>query len=312
MVLRSNKAACLVIGLVLTAFFVSAQEEGRPNERDYKDKKQFERFNKRRAAIGAWQINQLKEGALVVRLRTNNLLINQLLKEGDTILAREKQIETAGINLNTIKAYTYNYNFSKVYFIYSGSSDSLMNGVRKNIFLDTNLQVDPAIVMNESFYLLAERDQAYNSTIGFVKEDSARLVKEEGYGVKEMAVVVKNKYGHQLKRPFPYVAADRPDFKGGTVYVSLIKINGLVIPFNVGGIGKLKAASNSPADKDDKRTASFNYEGKRLSVHIPRYLTYERMSVSISNFNEELRIFYRKNVRIGDEKPNAELLPFLY
>ncbi len=308
----SNKAACLLLALVFTAFLATAQSTDRPDEKDYKNKKQFEKFNKRRAAIGAWQINRLKTGALVVRLRTNNLLINRLLKEGDTILAREKQIETAGINLNTIKAYTQNYTFSKVYFIYSGSSDSLLNGVRKNIFLDSNLRVDPNIVMNEDFYLLAERDQAYNSTIGFVKEDSARLVKEEGYGVKEMAVIVKNKYGHQLKKPFPYAAADRPDFKGATKYISFIRINGVLIPFNVGGIAKLKSTNNNEADKDDKRNASFNYEGKRLSVQIPRYLTVERISVSIGNFNEELRVYYRNNMSIGDEKPNPELLPFLY
>ncbi|HOZ87773.1 MAG TPA: hypothetical protein PL029_08445, partial [Bacteroidia bacterium] len=60
----SNKAACLLLALVFTAFLATAQSTDRPDEKDYKNKKQFEKFNKRRAAIGAWQINRLKTGAL--------------------------------------------------------------------------------------------------------------------------------------------------------------------------------------------------------------------------------------------------------
>ncbi len=311
MVQKLNSSLLIILFCTFVAHRALAQD-ARESEKDYKDKKQFERFNKRRSAIAAWQVNQLKNGALVVRLKTNSLLINKLLENGDSILAKEKWIETAGINLNTMRAYINNYTFSKVYFIFSNSSDSLLNGTRQNIFLDTNLRVDPSIILKENFYLIAERDYAYNSTIGFVPEDSARLVKEAGYGVKEMALVVKNKYGHQLKRPFPYASPDRPDFKGGTVYLTQIRVNGMMIPFNVGGIGKIRPVNNKEADKNDKRIVSFNYEGKRLSVHIPRYLTYERQSIAVSNFDEELKQYYRKNMIIGDEKPAPEIKPFLY
>ena len=126
----------MIVVIVLQSLFGTAQDEMRPSDKDYKDKDQFERFYKRRVAIAAWQINQLREGALVVRLKTNELLIQSLLKQNQTNLALEKQLETAAINVNTMRAYINNYTFSKLYFIFSNSSDSLINGHRKNIFLE--------------------------------------------------------------------------------------------------------------------------------------------------------------------------------
>jgi len=300
--LKLNNWWFLVTACVLWAIPGLAQQDDRPGDKDYKDKKQFEKFSKRRAAIGAWQINQLREGALVVRLKTNNLLINSLLKQGDTILAKEKQLETDAVNLNTIRAYVYNYTFSKVYFVYSSSSDSLL----------TNLAVSPSIEMKEKFYLLAERDYAYNSSIGFVREDSARFVKEGGYGTREMAVVVKNKYGHQLKRPFPYYTADRPEMKIQSSQVIFIALHGISIPFNVGGTGRLKKGSSGQTGYVSGNSVSFKHEGRRLVLFIPKYLTYQRISVAVSNFDEELKRFYRTNMSIGIDKISPDIIPFLY
>ncbi|MBL7931391.1 MAG: hypothetical protein JNL60_05800, partial [Bacteroidia bacterium] len=176
----------------------------KPGEKDYKDPEQFDKFYKRRKMISAWQINKLKEGALVIRLKTNKLLIDALQKEGKDELAEQKRMEALGINKNISRAFRKNYTFSKIYFIYSSSSDTLLKGARSNIFLDSNLVVDPNLTMNESFYLICEGDYVYNSSIGFVPEDSARFQTERGNPTVEAPIVVKNKYGHQLKRPFPF------------------------------------------------------------------------------------------------------------
>jgi len=300
MVLRLNSNWLTIVIVVSQTLFSMAQDDMRPSDKDYKDKDQFERFYKRRVAIAAWQINELRDGALVVRLKTNEMLIQSLLKQNQTSLALEKQLETAAINVNTMRAYINNYTFSKLYFMFSNSSDSLLNGHRKNIFLDTNLRIDPSIVMNEKFYLLAERDYAMNSSIGFVKEDTARFVKETGYGVKEMALIVKNKFGHQLKKPFPYFSSDRADIKIQAGYVYNIPIFGTIIPVNVGIKGRLKEAKH------------FDYQGHHLALFIPKYLLYERISLSVSNFNEELKMFYRTKMSVGLEKQNPEIKPFLY
>ncbi|HRD37790.1 MAG TPA: hypothetical protein PLC65_04095, partial [Bacteroidia bacterium] len=61
------------------------------NPPDYKDNSQFEHFYKRRTAISKWQINQLKNGALVVRLHNNKKLIESLRKMGKADLATQKE-----------------------------------------------------------------------------------------------------------------------------------------------------------------------------------------------------------------------------
>ena len=62
-----------IIVIFFTLLTVDALGQGRDdfNEKDYKDKQQFDHYWRKRRAVGAWQINQLKKGALVIKLRTN-------------------------------------------------------------------------------------------------------------------------------------------------------------------------------------------------------------------------------------------------
>ena len=172
-----------LIVLVCLVFFNPAFAQpvtGSHGNEDYKEPKSHEKFRKRRITVAAWQINQLKEGALVVRLNTNQILINELKKRGQDDLAEKARLEQAAININTIRAYLHNYKFSPVYFLYSNHSDTLLKGTTSGVFVDSTLKVNPAITMKEKFYLLADNDFVYNSSIGFVPEDSAKFVAERG------------------------------------------------------------------------------------------------------------------------------------
>ena|SRR6218665_1851073 len=311
MALRLNK---IIAGLLVVLCFAPAfsqEEADRLNEKEYKDKDQFDQFAKRRKSVAAWQIAQLKEGALVVRLKTSQMLVDALLKQGRTQEAEQKRIQTMAANRNTMRAYQDHYNFSKVYFIYSHSSDSLLKGTRSNIFLDTTLRVDPSIVMTEKFYLIAERDDAYNSSIGFVPEDSAALVREQGNAVREMAVVVKNKYGHQLKRPFPYYEPDQPGAKSDDGSTIFLFRGGHAIPFRIDKDGKIMSlrSETNPVATDQ---VPFNYREGILVTHIPKYLTYRRLSLSIQNFNANLFRFARGGMYINPANVDPVLKPFLY
>ncbi|MDO9000585.1 MAG: hypothetical protein Q7W45_12520 [Bacteroidota bacterium] len=255
-----------------------AQEESeiyRP--KDYKDRAQFEKFRKRRMIIAAWQINQLKEGAIVVRLKTNQKLIEALRKQGNESLAIEKEAEQFAIDKNTLDAYRKQLTFCKVYFMYSYSSDSLLQGAKTGIFLDSNLIVDPLITMNEKFYLIAERDYAYNSSIGFVKEDSAKFVSEHGNPVKEMAVVVKNKYSHQLKAPFPYYVKD-------------------------------KTYAGANADVTEK----IIFNGSIKEVLIGKQFSKEKLALYIGILNDNLIQFHQSTPKPELDKLDPSILPFLY
>ncbi len=243
----------------------------RPQE--YKNEEQFKNFQKRRNAIGKWQINQLKNGALVVRLHNSKTLIESLRKMGKADLAAQKEQEMMAINKNIVMAFYRCYNFSKVYFFFSNHSDTLLKGARSGIFLDTNLVVDAKIEMKEKFYLLAEQDDAYNSSIGFVREDTARFIKESGNASKDCAMVIKNKYGHQLKDPFPFFVINKSTITGTPV--TLVMIGGVIVRVNV-----------------EKK--------QRLEKHY----------AYVSNLNRYLFNFYNENKDY--EVTDPEIKPFLY
>jgi hypothetical protein len=243
---------------------------------DYKSRDEFKHFNKRRHDVSRWQINQLKDGALVVRLHNNRYLAEQLKKRGQTDLAVQKEHEAFAINKNIVRAFQKYYTFSKVYFFYSEQSDTLQKGARSGIFLDTNLTIDPSITLNENFYLLAEKDDVYNSSIGFVKEDTARFIKEKGNAVREVPLVLKNKYGHQLKDPFPFFS-----------------------PYNA------KAISQG-----GNVTVMINFGGAMIPVSLNKRNSLEKHYTYVQTLNTNLNKFYGsyKNYQVT----NPDVKPFLY
>lgn len=288
-------------------------EDKELNEKDYKDPNEFEKFYRRRHLIAAWQINQLRDsGALVVRLKTNKLLIDELNRSGKSELATQKQLEQFAINKNLMFAYLENFRFCKVYFIFSNSSDTLLNGARKGMFLDTNLTVDPAIIMSEKFYLIAERDYAYNSSIGFVREDSARVVKESGNPVKEMAIVVKNKYGHQLKQPFPYYIKEKNFMDAGYNFpIKYEQKEGepLNIMFAVDR-QYLERLKNRPGQPEYRTVTKNNITS--TNVKIKKQFTYEKLSLEVTELNDNFISFYKSSPRPDFNRVKTDIRPFLY
>lgn len=300
MVLPLNRILVVLLFLLNFSFFQAfSQIEEKPGEKDYKDPEQFDKFYKRRKLVAAWQINQLKKGALVVKLKTNKYLLDALNKDGNTLLAEQKRMENLAMNLNISRAYRKNYNFSKLYFIYSNYGDSLLNGKRSGIFLDSTLAIDPSIVMTDTFYILSESDGLYNSSIGFVPEDSARKVIEQGSPtLSNVPIVLKNKYGHQLKRPFPYYAKNDLIPASSNGFKTYVPINGVAVPFYMGL-------------KTDKKDEPYMYQGKKIYLTLEKSYSYPRLSEAISNLNDELEELYRR-ARTPNLEKYPEIKPFLY
>lgn len=306
-----NKKILIFIGYLISFGILSAQNDaGRVGDKDYKDPEQFEKFQKRRVLVGAWQVNQLKEGALVVRLKTNKLLIDELSKAGKSDMALQKQLEQHAMNKNTMFAYLDNFKFCKVYFIYSHSSDSLLSGTRSGIFLDTNLNVNPAITMAENFYLIAERDYAYNSSIGFVVEDSAKYVVEQGNPVKEMAIVVKNKYGHQLKSPFPYAVKEKNfmDAEYGFPIKTTQGPNGPVISFAV----NRSSMEDLKKDQEPKGITTTKNEPGTTTVMIKKQFTYEKLASYVNELDQSIYEFYKSYPKPDITRIDPSVKPLLY
>jgi hypothetical protein len=295
----------LLIGFMFSLLSItmySQTEEITPVYNDYKDHDQFYKFHKRSKVIGAWQINKLKEGALIIRLRTNKTAIDALLAQGNTTLAKEKEAETYIINKNIVQAYTNNFTFCKLYFMLSSSSDSLLKGMRSGIFLDTNLLVNPSIELKESYYLIGERDYAYNSSIGFVKEDSAKLVREGGNPVREMGVVIKNCYGHQLKNPFPYYIKDKTFVDYGLPFYVLPQANGLSFVWVMS------------EDLNARKTLKASYPERKeeLIVKVRKQFTYKNVSLIVQQLDRNLSSYYNSTSKPEAYKLGPDIKPYLY
>jgi hypothetical protein len=158
--------------------------------------------------------------------------------------------------------------------------------------------------MNEKFYLIAEPDYGYNSSIGFVKEDSARKVVETGNPVREMAVVLKNKYGHQLKGPFPYSVKEK-NFMDATYDIPLT-VNGESFEYKV---NKTYLADLKAKDKGEKINSKTT---GNATAKIKKQHTYEKIADAVDQLNDELNRYYRSAPKVEIDKMDATIKPFLY
>ncbi|GIV27152.1 MAG: hypothetical protein KatS3mg027_0966 [Bacteroidia bacterium] len=165
------------------------------------------RYPKLRYLVSNWQIHQLKDsGALIVRLRSNQKLL-QILKEKNQLQTiKQIQNETNTHNKIIMQSFKKHYNFSPVYFMYDFSTNELIKNPKAKVFLNDNLEIDTTIYLKESFYLYADIfSPVIESTLPLLPDSLAINASESGPANKTAAILIKNKYNLQLKHPFPYL-----------------------------------------------------------------------------------------------------------
>jgi len=205
MVLKLNKF--LFILAILGGLNGVSQEDGAkpPKVNNYKTDSSFTNFNTLRFNVAKAQITLLKkDGALLVRLKTNTNTIQRLKNAGNIDLATQVEREAQLTNKAIIRAYNKEFKFCPVFFFYSDYSDSVKHQHLETIFVDSTLSINSSIVCKASFYLIAEQGSIYDSSLGIVSEAQAPMAIEKGTASKEVAIVVKNRYFIQLHKPFPY------------------------------------------------------------------------------------------------------------
>ena len=200
----------------------------------HKEDSSLAKFGKYHVNVAKAQIQALKNGALLVRLKTNNNTINRLKAAGNIDLATQVERETYLNNKAIVKAYIKEFNFCPVYFFNSDCSDSVKHKNLVNIFVDSNLVINTSIVCSAVFYLVAEQGSIYNSSLGLVTEAQAPKAVERGTPSKEVFMVVKSRYYIQLHKPFPY-------YEQG---YSIKKYNEYVKKFNASLLNFYKKNSN--------------------------------------------------------------------
>src|SRR5688572_7116427 len=156
------------------------------------------------------KIRLLKNGALLVRLQTKENSIMALRDAGNQDLADQVELKQTTLNKELIKAFRENYNFSEVYFFQSQYSEPLLKDrIEEVVFVNDDLNPDPAIKCTKKDYLTAEINVLDPDTAAYFESYYFGYggVKKSYSGGPDMgfeALKIMNKHFVQLKDPFPY------------------------------------------------------------------------------------------------------------
>lgn len=146
-------------------------------------------------------IKELKEGAMVVRLKTNHRkleIIERNLRNPNLTKAQRKRQEAIlegtlkvrdEFNETIARIFLDSFTFCPVYLMYDTCSNALNSGVREGLFLGENKQIDPAIKINEAHVFIVN-----------YKERGAEF---------PFDILRVRKLEEKLEDPFPYYVALR-------------------------------------------------------------------------------------------------------
>ena len=100
------------------------------------------------------QIKHLPNGALLIRLNTNEHIINYHLKENNIQQANVVKNQQKKINKEIIENFKTEWSLSLVYFFYSKDSDQVIKNNFENVFKDvheTKLNDSEKMHLNKNF-----------------------------------------------------------------------------------------------------------------------------------------------------------------
>ena len=104
------------------------------------------------------QIIALKKGVLLVRLKTSQNQIDALNKAGNKEAAEAIADKQNDENRKIVKAFNFAFSFCPVYFFYSSCSASIKQKNFSGCILNSQMEVDNSISINDLYVLTAEFD----------------------------------------------------------------------------------------------------------------------------------------------------------
>jgi hypothetical protein len=164
--------------------------------------------------IANQQIRDLKNGVLLVRLKTSKSKIEALQKAGYTEEANKVEQEQIKENKEIMQAFADGFSFCQVRFFTSDKSLQIRNRMFKNVFVDEGLEVDSTIAVpdNETFFI-ADFDFVSSDTAAYFSNYKTEQTSDgparvpEYYGGTEIdfpALVISDSNFIQLQKPFPF------------------------------------------------------------------------------------------------------------
>jgi len=181
---------------------------------------------KEKVNLSVQQINNLKEGILLVRLKTLNRKINALEKTGNPEKATETKKLVESVNSEIIRSFKNNYSFSKVNFFYGFDSDNIKKGNFDSItFLDNSTIKEQLQELDRDKIFIADFGSITGGdttkTVESINEDYIYIRNDKGYSDKVPIYSYSNTYSavtgllilsdqfFQLQRPFPFYARSK-------------------------------------------------------------------------------------------------------
>ena len=171
-------------------------------------------YHKVYKSLAREEINQLKNGALIVRLKTMKNSIEALKKIKKVEQALDLELKQKKFNLSVISAFKNNFNFCPTYFFFSDSSNNVRDKKFENvIFLDDSLHSDTSIKFIYKSFLTAEFDIIDQDTTIFSTHFGSQYNAQSGTDIKNYyggpnlnfnALIIKSDVFIQLRQPFPY------------------------------------------------------------------------------------------------------------
>ena len=147
----------------------------------------------------ASQIQNLKNGVLLVRLRTSDIAIRNLKKSGNEKMAATVQRQQDAANQRLVHAFKNQFTFCPVYFFYSSETSQVKSGKTSGYFLDNKLQPDPTIALPDTNFFVAELTELEQFRVD--PDSPQESVNAE---VTFKALVLRDHKFHQLAKPFPF------------------------------------------------------------------------------------------------------------
>lgn len=159
------------------------------------------------------QIKEMKEGVMLVRLKTSEKVIEGLKDAGLFDKAKEVRQEQKQENQEIAAAYHKSFDFCPVYFFYSDCSGKVREGDFEDCLMDHNLEkIKPAPEIGGNYFISEFSHVRKTEPVYFDKNIMAydttgyKIKQKTYYGGTELgpdAVIIMDRYFRQLRGPFP-------------------------------------------------------------------------------------------------------------
>jgi hypothetical protein len=189
------KSKFLGILLMVISGFVFGQEV---------DTASFDKYAPADVQVAREQIMQLKDGAIVFRLKDASKSITAYEQAGRKAIADKMRKEYYNNNVAIYNSFTRLFSFCKVYFIKTSDTRAFLSGA-DNLFLNNSLKVDTSIHLKEKFFLIAEHGAVMaNAPVDNKHYSQLNKTEESTTPISQSAIFLSDTTLQQLREPFPF------------------------------------------------------------------------------------------------------------